>query len=242
VWGIECLATGVLAVVDGPGSEEVEAFEHANGLRASVLLTTHTHGDHIGIHRAWEATGRLAGMHVFGKAGVGVPGLTHPVDDGDGFQVGAVSGTVLRTEGHMNGHVSYLIDGALFCGDTLFGGGCGYLFDGPPERMFDSLMRLAGLPDETLVCCAHEYTQDNLRFAVSVEPNNQALAARDADVATKRADGQCTLPSTIAVERATNPFLRTGSPELRMQVGFTGPHADVFAHARALKNTGAYKR
>lgn len=246
VWGIECLATGTFAVVDGPGADEVEAYEEAHGLHTTIVLTTHTHGDHIGIHRAWASSGRLEGMTVIGSATAptAIPGLTRAVDDGDPFRVGTVEGRVMRTEGHIDGHISFVIDGALFCGDTLFAGGCGYLFDGPPAAMFDSLMRLAALPDATLICCAHEYTADNLRFACTVEPDNEALVARQAEVTALRAEGRCTLPSTMGAERATNPFLRPGSATIRAAVGLDGTaaHAQVFAATRALKDTGAYKR
>ncbi len=245
VWIVEDLASDAVAAVDGADAAAVEAWEAATGKRVTMLLTTHTHGDHIGIHRAWERSGRLGSVHVIGSTAPKepIPGLDQPVSEGDAFFLGTVSGTAHRTDGHQDGHISYVIDGALFCGDTLFAGGCGYLFDGPPAAMFDSLMRLAALPEDTLVCCAHEYTQDNLRFAASIEPDNADLVARIAATDALRAEGRCTLPSTIAIERATNPFLRPGSPEIRskLDLGADVPHADVFTAARSLKNTGAYK-
>jgi len=245
VWVLQCLATGEAAVVDGPGCAEVDAWSAQHGVAIGTVLTTHTHHDHVGLHHAWQAAGALAGKRVLGAEArrAEIPGLSHPVDDGDRFVLGAVEGRVLRTEGHIDDHLSYLVDGALFCGDTLFAGGCGYLFDGPPAAMFRSLMRLAALPPETLVCCAHEYTQDNLRFAWSVEPDNEALAERIREVWAIRADGGCTVPSTIAAERATNPFLRPGSPTLRAAVGCDGStdHAEVFAATRATKDGKAYR-
>jgi len=245
VWLVEDLATGTVAAVDGPDASAVEAWEEAHGKQLSIVLTTHTHGDHIGLHRALQAAGRLDAIHVVGSAEPKnpIPGIDQTVVDGDTVRIGDTEGTVLRVDGHQDGHVAYLIDGALFCGDTLFAGGCGYLFDGPPSAMFASLMRLAALPDETLVCCAHEYTEDNLRFAHSVEPDSEALNARIEAVKATRAEGACTLPSTIGVERATNPFLRPGSPQIRstLDLGPDVPHAEVFAAARALKDTGAYK-
>jgi len=245
VWIVEDLETGTVAAVDGPDATAVEAWEATHDQKVTVVLTTHTHGDHIGLHQALAQAGRLDGIHVVGSAAPKnpIPGLDQAVVDGDRIQLGATEGTVLRVDGHQNGHVAYLIDGALFCGDTLFAGGCGYLFDGPAEAMFASLMRLAALPDETLVCCAHEYTQDNLHFARSVEPSNEALAERVADVGATRAVGRCTVPSTMGLERATNPFLRPGSPEIRAKVGCAAgvSHADVFAATRSLKDTGAYK-
>lgn len=245
VWILEDLATQTVAVVDGPDAQAVEAWEERTGQHVSVLLTTHTHGDHIGLHRRWETTGRLATMEVLGSAAPAapIPGLTRALVDGDRIRIGATEGEVFRVDGHQNGHLAYRIDGALFCGDTLFAGGCGYLFDGPPSAMFASLMRLAALPDETLVCCAHEYTEDNLRFAATVEPASPALEARMRAVTALRAAGRCTLPSTIGEERATNPFLRPGSPSIREALGLNPSHAheEVFAAARALKDTGAYR-
>ncbi len=245
VWVAQCVATGAAAVVDGPGSAEVDAWQAATGIAIDTVLTTHTHGDHIGLHRAWSQQGKLQGKRVLGarQRADEIPGLTQPVDEGDRFVLGEVEGVVLRTEGHIDDHLSYLIDGVLFCGDTLFAGGCGYLFDGPPAAMFRSLMRLAELPPETLVCCAHEYTQDNLRFAWSVEPDNEALAERIRAVWAVRAEGGCTVPSTVGIEQATNPFLRPGSPTLRRAVGLgeEAPYGDVFAATRALKDSKAYR-
>jgi hydroxyacylglutathione hydrolase len=154
----------------------------------------------------------------------------------------------MLTEGHIDGHVSYVFGDVLFSGDTLFAGGCGYLFDGPPEAMFGSLTRLSALDPATRVCCAHEYTQDNLRFAWSVEPDNDALADRIRRVWALRAEGRASVPSTIAEERATNPFLRHHSPTLRASVAKAFPDRDlstpeaIFAATRALKDRKDYRR
>ena len=191
---------------------------------------------------------RLAGQSLgFAGRADDIPGLTEPVRAGDTVRFGELEGRVMLTEGHLDGHVSYVFGDVVFCGDTLFAGGCGYLFDGPPATMFDSLLRLASLPGGTRVCCAHEYTQDNLRFALSVEPDNPALVARAEAVERIRAAGGCTLPSTIAEERATNPFLRPGAPTLVQRVGQAmeaslDTPAAVFAATRALKNRGDYKK
>lgn len=249
IWLLVCNETGATAAVDGPEAGAALAYCEAHGLRLTTLFNTHTHPDHIGINQDLERRGLLDGIHVVGPAKVGgsVPGLDEPVSDGDTVTLGALEGRVMLTEGHIDGHVSYVFGDVLFCGDTLFTGGCGYLFDGPPGAMFDSLMRLACLPPETRVCCAHEYTQDNLRFAYSVEPDNPALVARIQRVWTARADGGCVVPSTIAEERATNPFLRPGSPTLIERVRPSRPGLDVsdpaavFAATRALKDTRAYK-
>jgi hydroxyacylglutathione hydrolase len=248
VWVAECTATGEAAVIDGPEAQPVLDWAKSNDVRITSILNTHTHPDHVGINHELAHRGLLDGFRVVGPrlAAAGVPGLTVPVDDGDEVTIGAVRGKVWLTEGHIDGHVSYLFDNILFSGDTLFTGGCGYLFDGPPAKMFHSLMRLASLPDRTMVCCAHEYTEDNLLFAWSVEPDNEALARRIREVWAVRAEGGCTVPTTLAVERATNPFLRPGSPTLRANVSSAmgealSTHAEVFAATRALKDRKDHK-
>jgi hydroxyacylglutathione hydrolase len=249
VWVVVCNETREAAVVDGPpDADGLLALCEARSLKLTTVLNTHTHWDHIGINKALDAKGLLASLRVFGPAlaAKDVPGLTDPVDEGDEARVGSVTAQVLRTEGHMNGHISYVFDDVLFCGDTMFAAGCGYLFDGPASKMHDSLTRLALLPEATRVCCAHEYTEDNLRFAWSVEPDNDALAQRIREAWAIRAAGGCTVPSTIGVERATNPFLRHASPTLRAQVSSqlgqapTTP-SEIFAATRALKDTKAYR-
>jgi len=221
----------------------------AHELRLTTIFNTHTHHDHIGLNRDLARRGLLSSLRVVGPARVAgdVPGLTDPVDDGDGVVFAGVAGRVMLTEGHIDGHVSYVFDDLLLCGDALFGAGCGYLFDGPPATMHASLERLAALPGETRVCCAHEYTLDNLRFAWSVEPDNAALAERIRLARPLLAAGGSTIPSTIALERATNPFLRHGSPTLRRNVAAAFPGepcdtpAQVFALTRALKDRKDYK-
>ena len=188
-------------------------------------------------------------MEVIGAASRAddIPGLTRPVVEGDEVAFGDATLRVLETPGHIDGHVSFAASGAVFCGDTLFAGGCGYLFDGPPIAMFQSLHRLAALPERTRVCCAHEYTEDNLRFAWMVEAGNDALARRIQTVWALRAKGACTVPSTMAEERATNPFLRASSPALRAELqrrALVTPEAtdaEVFAATRALKDRGEHK-
>jgi hydroxyacylglutathione hydrolase len=188
-------------------------------------------------------------MRVVGPKRVAsdVPGITEQVDHGDKVTFGGVSADVLLTEGHINGHISYVLGGVLLCGDTLFGAGCGYLFDGPPAKMHASLERLAALPEATRVCCAHEYTQDNLRFAFSVEPGNGDLRERIRATWQLRGRGESSLPSTIGVEKRTNPFLRHSSAEIRERVGRAMPERvlgtpeEVFTATRALKDRKDYK-
>jgi hydroxyacylglutathione hydrolase len=240
--------SGESAFIDGP--EATPALEAAArlGVRPRHIFNTHTHFDHVGINQQLAEMGRLDGMRVVGprKKASDVPGLTEPVDEGSEVSLGGVLGRVMLTEGHIDGHVSYVFDDFLFCGDTLFAGGCGYLFDGPPAKMYESLRRLRELDPSTKVLCAHEYTQDNLRFAFSVEPNNAALRERIRRDWAKRAEGRATVPSTIGEERATNPFLRWDSDELRTNVeqawgeSFTEP-AEIFAATRRLKDKKDYR-
>ena len=245
VWIAQCVQTGSAAIVDGPGCDAVLAYASENDIAVDAVFNTHTHPDHIGVNRALAQRGQLADYRVVGR-GDRVPGLTEPVGEGDAVQLGALVGQVMLTEGHIDDHISFVFGDVVFCGDTLFAGGCGYLFDGPARKMFVSLMRLAALPPETRVCCAHEYTEDNLRFAWSVEPDNGALAERIREVWGLRADGKCTVGTTMALERATNPFLRPGSPTLAANVAAkTGrtlvSFEEVFAATRALKDTGVHK-
>ncbi len=251
-WLLVCKTTGETAAVDGGEAAPVLDYVARESLNLTTILTTHTHGDHIGLHRELAELGKLDALRVVGNEALSsvIPGLERGEGVGEGSRVklGAVEGDVLLTEGHIDGHLTYVFGDVMFPGDTLFAGGCGYLFDGPPAKMHASLSRLAGLDGGVRVCCAHEYTEDNLRFAWSLEPDNQALAERIQSVWALRARGESSVPSTVAEERATNPFLRCDSQTLRAAVGEAMPDApmdtaaDVFAATRALKNGGAYKK
>lgn len=216
-WLLICRQTGEACAVDGPEAGPYLERCDALGVRLTTVWNTHTHGDHIGLNRDLQAHGLLAGLRVFAPAAakLATPGCTDPVDEGSVAGVGALQAQVLRTDGHLDGHVSFYVPGAVFCGDTMFTAGCGYLFDGPPSAMWASLQRLAALPDATAVCCAHEYTWSNLRFAYAVEPANSALQARIRAARTTLAAGGSCVPSTVALERATNPFLRPTAPTMR---------------------------
>lgn len=229
IWMIE-YEKGRVAVVDGPSATEALTYCKKNDLEITTILNTHTHWDHIGINMDLHKKGMMSGIQVYGpkKRASEVPFLTMPLVDGDSVSLGSLHGRVWLTEGHIDGHISYIFDEFLFCGDTLFAGGCGYLFDGPPIKMHHSLQKLASLAPETFVCCAHEYTEDNLLFALSVDPENTKLQERSLSVKETRSDGESTLPSTIGLELETNPFIRVSS-------------AEEFASRRELKNTGAYR-
>jgi len=176
-----------------------------------------------------------------------IPGITDMVEDGDSIFLGDIRGIAMRTDGHIDGHISYLFSDLLFCGDTLFTGGCGYLFDGPPKAMFESLSRLRDLPSKTNVCCAHEYTIDNLLFALSIEPTNQALQKRYKQGCIIRNHGGTLVPSTIELECATNPFLRWDQPEIIESLQIQMPNSmlrtsdEIFAAVRRCKDSKRYK-
>ena len=249
IWLAVCTQTGIAAAVDGPEARSVLAYCQEHRIRLTTILNTHTHPDHIGINRDLERTHQLSSLRVVGSASRAdeIPGITERVREGSRFQLGDASGVVWLTEGHIDGHVSFLVDGVLFCGDTLFGGGCGRLFDGPPEKMHASLQRMAKLPGETAVCCAHEYTEDNLRFAWMIDRDNPVLKQRIRGVWAIRRMGVSTVPSTIAEERETNPFMRVAEPSIQWAVTQHFPEVDardgaqVLAALRAWKNRGDHK-
>ncbi len=203
---------GETAVIDPAVAEPVLAAARERGWTITQILNTHWHPDHVGANLAIKAA---TGARVTGPAGEAakIPGLDRAVAQGDSIHVGAMPGRVIDVPGHTAGHNAYHFAdaGVLFCGDTLFALGCGRLFEGTPAQMHDSLARLMRLPDDTAVYCAHEYTQANARFAVTVEPDNAALAERARDIDAARAAGRPTVPSTIGLERATNPFVRAAS-------------------------------
>jgi hydroxyacylglutathione hydrolase len=212
VYLVHDAASGDTAVVDPAVAEPVLEAAAARDWRITQILNTHWHPDHVGANAAIKAA---TGCTITGPAGEAakIPGLDRAVREGDEVRIGAETGRVIDVPGHTAGHNAYHFAGSglLFCGDTLFAMGCGRLFEGTPEAMFASLGKLMALPDATLVYCAHEYTASNGRFALTVEPDNAALQARMAEVAAAREAGRPTVPSTIALERATNPFTRAGT-------------------------------
>jgi hydroxyacylglutathione hydrolase len=208
-WLLRDSGTGAIAVVDpaDPGPV-IKAIEQAGG-RLDLIMLTHHHADHVA---GTDAVRGRFGARVVGAAADAhrLPKLDVAVREGDEVKLGAASARVVDTPGHTRGQINYFFpDGAvLLSGDTLFSLGCGRLIEGTAEEMFASLRKLAALPGETLVCCGHEYTENNARFALTAEPDNAALKARAEEVRRLRADGQPTVPSVMADERAANPFLR----------------------------------
>jgi hydroxyacylglutathione hydrolase len=211
LWLIHDSVSGDTAVVDPGDPAPVLAAAAERGWTIGQLLNTHWHPDHTGGNLAVKE----AGARILGPAAEAdrIPGLDVALKGGDTIRIGAHVGEVWEVPGHTLGHIAYIFRdaGIAFVGDTLFAMGCGRLFEGSPAQMFDSLRRLASLPDDMRVYCAHEYTLANARFAVHVEPGNLAVAERLAAVERARADGKATVPTTIAQERATNPFLLANS-------------------------------
>lgn len=231
---------GRALIIDPGEADPVQQELDRRGLRLETILVTHHHGDHVGGVAALAAA---HGATVFGPAGSPFTGIDRPLRDGDRVHALDLAFTVLAVPGHTLDHIAYwcAAASAVFCGDTLFAGGCGRLFEGSAAQMYASLSRLAALPEETQAYCAHEYTQANLRFALAVEPSNSALQQRYADCAQRRAQGVATVPSAIGLERATNPFLRCAEPAVRAAAhahdgaAATDP-ATVFAVLRTWKD------
>jgi hydroxyacylglutathione hydrolase len=235
VYLLEDPASRRAVVVDPGESAPVLAVLDRIGAELEAIWCTHHHGDHIGGIAGLLA--RFPRAAVVGSAYDAelrrIPQQTHALGDGDPIAFAGATGRALHIPGHTLGHVAYLIENQLFPGDTLFGSGCGRLFEGTPRQMHDALARLRALPPDTRVWCGHEYTLMNLRFAAELEPDNAALRARLA--AAEARPGAETVPMTVADERATNPFLRCDEPALQRLTGETDPVA-VFASVRTTRN------
>ena len=216
---VVCGESGEAAVVDpSEGAPVLEAVRR-EGVTLRAIWNTHHHHDHVGgnaeVIAAFPGMGLEVVAHVSDRDKERVPGQTRAVEEGDEVAgVGKLRARIIFNPGHTTGAVSYHVaGGALFTGDTMFAAGCGRLFEGTAAQMYDSLTRLAALPEDTRVYCGHEYTASNLKFAAAAEPDNAAVAERAARVTTQRERGEHTMGFTIADERATNPFVRAGSAE-----------------------------
>ena len=230
--------TGDTATVDTPEVGPINAALEEKGWQLTHILNTHHHFDHAGGN---EELKERWGCTIVGAANDAhrIPGIDVTVSDGDSFALGGSNAHVFETPGHTTGHIAFYFaeDGVAFVGDTIFALGCGRLFEGTPDQMWTSLSKLMALPDETVVYCAHEYTQANAAFALSVEPDNSALQSRAQEIADLRAKGIPTVPTTIGLERATNPFVRPDSVDLQSTIGMTGDDVvAVFAETRKRKD------
>ena len=245
-------ATNEAAAVDAPEAGPVVARVDALGVNLTKVLSTHHHWDHS------AANPELAQRYqapVFGHASDAerIPGFTNGLEEGDRIKVGQLEAEVIFIPAHTRGHIAYVFPDAVFCGDTLFAAGCGRLFEGNPKMMHEALnLKLGRLPDETRVYCGHEYTESNLRFALSVEPNNAATQKKMEWVRARRAkaasdwhdatEAEFSIPSTIGDEKATNPFMRVDSPAIIESVRKAHPASDadpvtILGHIRAMKDS-----
>ncbi len=231
-------ATDETTLIDAPDAAPILAELKRRGWDLDQILLSHHHWDHIdGVTAIVEATSAT----VIGAAADAhrLPPLTRALVEGDTLHVGGYAGVVLDVPGHTLGHIAvYFAEvGMAFTADSLMAGGCGRLFEGTPAQMFQSLQKLAALPPETMICSGHEYTAANLRFALTVEPDNADLLARIDAVAVARAQGRATVPSRLRDELATNPFLRAHLPHIKQMLGMkTATAAEVFAEIRARKD------
>lgn len=230
--------TGETAVVDPAVAEPVLTALQERGWQLDYIFNTHHHGDHVGGNLQLK---QATGCKIVGAASDSprIPGIEIAVQDGEQIQLGKQTFEIIATPGHTLGHIVYYCEDckALFCGDTLFSLGCGRLFEGSAEQMWHSLQKIKALPGTTRVYCAHEYTEANGRFALTLEADNSDLQQRVAEVAELRSKNQSTIPSTIAQELATNPFLREHSASLRHVIAANDDTpAQVFAKVRLLKD------
>lgn len=239
IYLIEDHNSDALLAVDPADAAPVRKVCAELGKPLTHILNTHHHWDHTDGNKPLKASFhcQIIGAAIDAER---IPEIDLEVSEGSPLKLGSLNLDVLFVPGHTRGHIAYLIGDALFCGDTLFGGGCGRLFEGTPEQMWHSLSKLAALADHTKVYCAHEYTLANLRFAQVVDPDNRELALRIVSDTQTRAQNQPTIPSTIGLETATNPFLRPANVsfcgQYAAEYGITVDATRVFAHLRALKD------
>lgn len=236
--------SGATAVVDPSEAAPVLKAAEREGAELRAIWNTHHHWDHVGGNRDLLLAKPALRVFGYGPDRARIPGITDPVEDGQHFDFGGTSVRVIFIPAHTSGHVAYYLplEGAVFTGDTLFAGGCGRLFEGDAGLMVSSLARLTALPEETRVFCGHEYTEKNLRFALTLEPQNGDLVAKYRRVKEASDRGEPTVPTTVGEELSTNPFLRSDSPELRRSILRQFPQCpddpiEIFAHTRKLKDS-----
>ena len=232
-------AAGLTAAIDAPEEAPIVAKLREKNWRLDRIFTTHHHQDHVEANLALKAA---YGCTIVGPAAEAekIPGIDEGLGDGDSLLVGEHAIHVIATPGHTLGHVTYHMpdQGLAFVGDTLFAVGCGRVIEGTMAMMWGSLEKLMRLPDDTIIYCGHEYTEANIRFALTIEPGNAALVQRAAEVKALRAAGKATLPTTLTREKATNPFLRVDEPAIRRLVGMEGATAaEAFGELRRRKDS-----
>ncbi|MBD2461697.1 hydroxyacylglutathione hydrolase [Oscillatoria sp. FACHB-1407] len=231
-----------VAVVDPAEAQPVLQWLKKTDSRLTAIFNTHHHGDHVGgntqLIREFPEAVVYGGAEDWGR----IPGQTVLLKEGDHVAFGDCTAEIFFVPGHTRAHIAYYFPpetvdgmGELFCGDTLFAGGCGRLFEGTPQQMVTSLNKLRTLPDQTRVWCAHEYTLKNLEFALTVDPDNPDLNVRFAEVKERRSHGEPTVPSLLGVEKKTNPFLRWDQPTLQTAMKSADP-VQTFARLRGKKD------
>jgi hydroxyacylglutathione hydrolase len=228
---------GTCATIDCPDEDAVRGALAKAGWTLTHILITHHHWDHTQALKALKTDGVV----VYGpkREAANIEGLDELVGEGDMFRFGNADVHVLETPGHTAGHIAYWIPSAslAFVGDTCFAMGCGRLFEGTAAEMWSSISKIAGLPDNTKLYCGHEYTVSNAEFAITVDPDNQALKDRMAEVKAMRERDEPTVPTTVGQEKATNPYMRADDPAIAATVGLSGkPAAEVFAEIRTRKD------
>ena len=227
--------SGETACIDTPDAEVYLREAEAKGWRITQIWNTHWHPDHAGGNEAIKAA---TGCVVTAPAEVEkIAAPDRVVADGDTVSLGGFTAQVIDVSGHTNGHVAFHLPeaGIAFVGDAVFALGCGRMFEGEPKQFWDSLDRIRQFPPETVLYCAHEYTQSNAKFALHADPDNAALQDYAAEIERKRANGEWTVPTTLARELATNPFLRADNDDMQARWGGTAPH-ETFAALRAAKD------
>lgn len=233
---VQDAGSGLCAVVDPSEAAPVRAALEARGWKPDFILNTHHHPDHTGgnLDLKKEFGARVVGP---GKDAERIAGLDIGVDESTSWMFGARAVTVLEIPAHTSSHIAFAFEDFVFTGDTLFAMGCGRLFEGTPQMMWDSLGKLMKLPDAMRVYCGHEYTLTNGRFALTLEPGNADLVARMREMVALRGKGLPTIPSSIGLEKRTNPFVRAASPEIRRSLGLeTASDVEVFAEMRRRKD------